>query len=162
MLAFGKVLACSLSIGIGGSGGVFAPSLFIGVTSGMAYGDIMNHVFGAGAGPPALYAVVAMGAVAALMVVLALGPLFLGAYAIDRLTTLFIYVLLATMWNALAGYGGLVSVGQQAFFGIGAYAAIRLSSFGLPVYPALVLGAVFAGAVAYAVSGFALPILKWR
>jgi branched-chain amino acid transport system permease protein len=102
--------------------------------------------------------VVAMGTVAALMVVLALGPLFLGAYAIDRLTTLFIYVLLATMWNALAGYGGLVSVGQQAFFGLGAYAAIRLSSFGLPVYPALVVGAVFAGAVAYAVSGFALRL----
>jgi CIC family chloride channel protein len=63
VLAFGKMLACSMSIGIGGSGGVFAPSLFIGVTSGYAYGDIMNHVFGAAAGPPALYAVVAMGAV---------------------------------------------------------------------------------------------------
>ncbi len=63
VLAFGKILACSMSIGIGGSGGVFAPSLFIGVTSGYAYGDIMNHVFGAAAGPPALYAVVAMGAV---------------------------------------------------------------------------------------------------
>jgi len=62
-LAFGKILACSLSIGIGGSGGIFAPSLFIGVTSGMAYGDIVHHIFGASAGQPALYAVVAMGAV---------------------------------------------------------------------------------------------------
>jgi len=63
ILAFGKILACSLSIGIGGSGGIFAPSLFIGVTSGYAYGDIVHHLFGAGAGQPALYAVVAMGAV---------------------------------------------------------------------------------------------------
>ena len=63
ILAFGKILACSLSIGIGGSGGIFAPSLFIGVTSGYAYGDIVNHLFGAAAGQPALYAVVAMGAV---------------------------------------------------------------------------------------------------
>jgi chloride channel protein, CIC family len=63
VLAFGKILATSLSIGIGGSGGIFAPSLFIGVTLGMAYGDIVNHLFGAGAGQPALYAVVAMGAV---------------------------------------------------------------------------------------------------
>jgi CIC family chloride channel protein len=63
ILAFGKILACSLSIGIGGSGGIFAPSLFIGVTSGYAYGDIAGHIFGAGAGQPALYAVVAMGAV---------------------------------------------------------------------------------------------------
>ncbi|HLH82110.1 MAG TPA: chloride channel protein [Trebonia sp.] len=63
ILAFGKILATSLSIGIGGSGGVFAPSLFIGVMTGYAYGDIVHHVFGAGAGQPALYAVVAMGAV---------------------------------------------------------------------------------------------------
>jgi chloride channel protein, CIC family len=63
VLAFGKMLATSLSIGIGGSGGVFAPSLFIGVTSGYAYGDIAVHLFGASAGQPALYAVVAMGAV---------------------------------------------------------------------------------------------------
>jgi chloride channel protein, CIC family len=63
LLAFGKILATSLSIGIGGSGGIFAPSLFIGVTSGYAYGDIAGHLLGPAAGPPALYAVVAMGAV---------------------------------------------------------------------------------------------------
>jgi CIC family chloride channel protein len=63
LLAFGKIAATSLSIGIGGSGGVFAPSLFIGVTSGYAYGDTAHHIFGAAAGQPALYAVVAMGAV---------------------------------------------------------------------------------------------------
>ena len=63
VLAFGKILATSVSMGIGGSGGIFAPSLFIGVTFGYAYGDIADHLFGAGAGQPALYAVVAMGAV---------------------------------------------------------------------------------------------------
>jgi CIC family chloride channel protein len=63
ILAFGKIAATSLSIGIGGSGGIFAPSLFIGVTSGYAYGDLVHHLFGAAAGQPALYAVVAMGAV---------------------------------------------------------------------------------------------------
>lgn len=63
VLAVGKMLACSLTIGIGGSGGVFAPALFIGVTSGYAYGDIVHHIFGDAAGAPVLYAVVAMGAV---------------------------------------------------------------------------------------------------
>jgi len=63
LLALVKIVATSLSIGIGGSGGVFAPSLFIGVTSGVAFGDVVHHVFGASAGQPALYAVVAMGAV---------------------------------------------------------------------------------------------------
>ncbi len=62
-LAAGKILATSLTLGIGGSGGVFAPSLFIGATSGMAFGEIAGHLFGPGAGQPALYAVVAMGAV---------------------------------------------------------------------------------------------------
>ena len=63
LLAVAKIAATSLTMGIGGSGGVFAPSLFIGVTSGMAFGEIARHLFGTAAGPPALYAVVGMGAV---------------------------------------------------------------------------------------------------
>ncbi|MGH3629983.1 MAG: chloride channel protein, partial [Sciscionella sp.] len=63
ILAVGKMVAASLSIGIGGSGGVFAPSLFVGAMSGMAFGEIVDHLLGPGAGQPALYAVVGMGAV---------------------------------------------------------------------------------------------------
>ncbi|GFG73862.1 chloride channel protein [Mycobacterium botniense] len=63
ILAGGKILACSLTIGIGGSGGVFAPSLFVGATSGMAFGLIVHHLIGPAAGEPALYAIVGMGAV---------------------------------------------------------------------------------------------------
>ena len=42
---------------------MFAPSLFVGATSGMAFGVVAQHRFGPGAGPPAMYATVAMGAV---------------------------------------------------------------------------------------------------
>ena len=63
VLAAGKMVATSLTIGIGGSGGVFAPSLFIGATAGTAFGEIADHLLGPGAGQPALYAAVAMGAV---------------------------------------------------------------------------------------------------
>ncbi len=63
VLAAGKILACSLTLGIGGSGGVFAPSLFVGATSGMAFGLTAQHVLGPAAGQPAMYAAVAMGAV---------------------------------------------------------------------------------------------------
>ena len=63
VLAAGKMIATSLTIGIGGSGGVFAPSLFIGATSGMAFGEIADHLLGPAAGQPALYAAVAMAAV---------------------------------------------------------------------------------------------------
>ena len=63
ILAAGKMLACSLTIGIGGSGGVFAPSLFVGATSGMAFGLVANQLIGAAVGEPALYAIVGMCAV---------------------------------------------------------------------------------------------------
>jgi hypothetical protein len=41
----------------------------------------------------------------ALILILSAGPLFFGAGVIDKLTTLFIYIILAVTWNALAGYG---------------------------------------------------------
>ena len=94
----------------------------------------------------------------AVLIGLAFGPLVLGANAVDELTTLFIYVILAVMWNALAGYGGLVSVGQQAFFGLGAYAAVRLADFGVGLYPALVLGALLVGLVSLPISAFMLRL----
>lgn len=83
---------------------------------------------------------------------LALAPLFLDANAVDRLTTLFIYGILALMWNALAGYGGLVSVGHQAFFGLGAYGAIRLADAGMSVYPALFVAAALVALLSLPVS----------
>jgi branched-chain amino acid transport system permease protein len=98
------------------------------------------------------------GVAIALIVALAAGPLFLGANAIDKLTTLFIYVILAVTWNALAGYGGLVSIGQQAFFGLGAYGAVRLADAGISVYPALVVGALLVGLVALPISSFMLRL----
>jgi branched-chain amino acid transport system permease protein len=102
-----------------------------------------------------------IGSVAAAIVVIALltaGPLLFSPNAIDKLTTLFIYVLLAVTWNALAGYGGLVSIGQQAFFGLGAYAAVRLADAGVGVYPALVLAALLVGLVALPISAFMLRL----
>ena len=63
ILMLGKMLAASLTLSIGGSGGVFAPSLFTGAMAGMAFGIAVHHVFGPSIGPPAMYAVVAMGGV---------------------------------------------------------------------------------------------------
>jgi chloride channel protein, CIC family len=63
ILMAGKILASSLTLWIGGSGGVFAPSLFTGAAAGIAFGTIADHIFGAAAGPPVLYGVVAMGGV---------------------------------------------------------------------------------------------------
>jgi len=58
------------------------------------------------------------------LVVLLVGPAFMPVTMLDKLTVLFIYISLAAMWNALAGYGGMISAGQQAFFGLGGYLAL--------------------------------------
>ena len=63
ILLAGKIFAASLTLWIGGSGGVFAPSLFIGAATGTAFGVIAHNLFGPTVGPPVLYGVVAMGGV---------------------------------------------------------------------------------------------------
>jgi chloride channel protein, CIC family len=62
-LMVGKIAAASLTLSIGGSGGVFAPSLFTGAMGGMAFGWGVAHVFGHIVSSPAVFGVVAMGAV---------------------------------------------------------------------------------------------------
>ena len=49
-------------------------------------------------------------------------PFFAGRAAIQDMFFILTMLVLAQWWNLLAGYGGLVSVGQQAFVGMGAYA----------------------------------------
>jgi branched-chain amino acid transport system permease protein len=100
----------------------------------------------------------AVAAAAIVLVVLAAGPAAFSANAIDKLTTLFIYVILAVAWNALVGFCGLVSIGQQAFFGLGAYAAVRLADSGVSVYPGLFLGAALVGALSLPLSALMLRL----
>ncbi|MAL02174.1 MAG: branched-chain amino acid ABC transporter permease [Alcaligenaceae bacterium] len=63
------------------------------------------------------------------------------------------YFIFAMTWNLLAGYGGMVSIGQQAFFGLGGYAMLILGNFyGVNPFVAIVIGAFVAGLVAIPVS----------
>ena len=63
------------------------------------------------------------------------------------------YFIFAMMWNLLAGYGGMVSIGQQAFFGFGGYVMLVLGNHAsLNPFVAIPLGAVAAGLVAIPVS----------
>jgi len=62
-LLVGKLLATSLTIGIGGSGGVFAPSLFVGAMAGAVFGDVVTSVAPGSTGSLGAYALVGMGAV---------------------------------------------------------------------------------------------------
>jgi CIC family chloride channel protein len=63
VLLLGKMIATSLTIGIGGSGGVFAPSLFIGAMLGAAFGETAHLLFPSVAGPVGVYGLIGMGAV---------------------------------------------------------------------------------------------------
>jgi len=63
------------------------------------------------------------------------------------------------MWNALAGYGGMVSVGQQAFIGFGAYTTIFLTQHGVTPYLAVVIAAL-ASAVLAAVESLLVLSLR--
>jgi branched-chain amino acid transport system permease protein len=63
------------------------------------------------------------------------------------------YVALAQLWNLLAGYAGLVSVGQQAYVGLGAYVLFYLTgSLGTNVYLALLIAGPFACLISIPVS----------
>lgn len=94
------------------------------------------------------------GLIAALFAV----PTLFGPAVVQRLTSLLILVLLAVMWNALAGYAGLVSVGQQAFIGIGAYSTIYLTHHGVGGYLAMGLSALVAGVIAVPTSFLVLRL----
>lgn len=60
-----KILATSITIGSGGSGGILAPSLFMGAMLGEAFGFGVHYLFPQFTAPPGAYAVVGMGAVVA-------------------------------------------------------------------------------------------------
>jgi branched-chain amino acid transport system permease protein len=69
------------------------------------------------------------------------------------------YFIFAMMWNLLAGYGGMVSIGQQAYFGLGGYAMLMLGNLaGVNPFVAIPIAAVAAAAVAVPVSWVAFRL----
>lgn len=64
-LIFFKILATSITLGSGGSGGIFTPSLFLGSMAGFAFGWIAHRYFPGIAASPGAYALVAMGGLVA-------------------------------------------------------------------------------------------------
>ncbi|MFZ0623610.1 MAG: branched-chain amino acid ABC transporter permease [Pseudolabrys sp.] len=59
--------------------------------------------------------------IAIALIVLALAPYWGDRQTLRLLAEIYTFVALASLWNLLAGYAGLVSVGQQAFVGLGGY-----------------------------------------
>lgn len=92
-----------------------------------------------------------VGAIAGIAAMLALATLpRWGSASLMRMLVEFISLLvLAQMWNLLAGYAGLVSIGQQAYIGLGGYALIVLADdLGVNPFVAVFLAGLVAAAFA--------------
>jgi branched-chain amino acid transport system permease protein len=99
---------------------------------------------------------------ATIVVLLLLAPA--APYLVDKgtqgsLVTLFSLIVMATMWNLLAGYGGMLSVGQQAYIGIGAYALVYISdTIGIDPFMAVPIAVVIAGLISFPISYLAFRL----
>jgi branched-chain amino acid transport system permease protein len=96
------------------------------------------------------------------LVVIGIGlilPAFAGRSLIQDMFLILTMLTLAQVWNLLAGYGGLVSVGQQAFVGIGAYAMFAgVILWGWDPVPAILLGGIAALVLAIPTAFFAFRL----
>ena len=91
-------------------------------------------------------------------VALAAAPSWADRANLRLLAEIYAYVALASLWNLLAGYAGLVSVGQQAYVGLGAYILFALAMLG-GVHP---LAAIPLAGVAAAIIAVPVAALIFR
>jgi branched-chain amino acid transport system permease protein len=92
--------------------------------------------------------VLRIGVCGVVVIVLALAPSWATLGQLRNLVELLTLLTLAQMWNLLAGYAGLVSIGQQAYIGIGAYAFYALGDkASVHPYLAVLLAGLIAGAI---------------
>ncbi|HUJ87532.1 MAG TPA: branched-chain amino acid ABC transporter permease [Burkholderiales bacterium] len=77
-------------------------------------------------------------------------PWWAGSASMRLLIEFYCFVIMAQMWNLLAGYGGLVSIGQQGFLGLGGYALFALANHaGLNPFLCVPLAGLLAALVAW-------------
>jgi branched-chain amino acid transport system permease protein len=90
------------------------------------------------------------GVLALILIAVLIATPWWGSTATLRLIgEMMVYVALASLWNLLAGYTGLVSVGQQAYVGFGTYVVVASSVlFGVHPYIAILMAGVLAVLVA--------------
>jgi branched-chain amino acid transport system permease protein len=96
---------------------------------------------------------------AAALVVLVLVPWWASEAQARDLVEFFTLLALAQMWNLLAGYSGLVSIGQQAFVGIGAYSLYALGDrAGVHPFVAVALAGLVAAAISLPTAALAFRL----
>jgi branched-chain amino acid transport system permease protein len=94
-----------------------------------------------------------------LLVLLLLIPAVLGVYVVGVMTDMFITLIAVYGLYVTVGMAGQINVAQSAFVGVGAFAAAKLSGYGLPVFVVVPLAALITGTVAVV---FALPAARLK
>jgi len=93
------------------------------------------------------------GLFALMLVALVLAPYWAERQRLRLLAEIYAYVALASAWNLLAGYAGLVSIGQQAYVGLGGYLLFALTMLmGVPALWSIPLVGLVAAAVSIPVA----------
>ena len=90
----------------------------------------------------------------------AVAPLAISGYWLRLITFIFMWIGLAGSLNLLTGYTGYLDFGHVAFFGIGAYTTgVLMVKLGMPFFPAMFIGAIFASILALLVG---IPTMRLR
>ena len=97
---------------------------------------------------------------AAIVVLLIALPLWATQGMVNVFLLIMLYMAVGEMWNLLAGYAGLVSLGQQIFIGLGGYSlAVFTEVYHLNFLLAIFIGGVVSGVFALVISQ---PIFKMK
>jgi branched-chain amino acid transport system permease protein len=95
----------------------------------------------------------------ALLYILALTGVF-SSNAMRVLLTIALYCSLGTMWNLMAGYTGMISLGQQSFIGIAGYSlTVMTATYGLSYWAGIAAGGILSAILAFFL---ALLLFKMR
>ena len=96
-----------------------------------------------------------IGILGLLFLTLATVPIWGSDYLVLFCLLFCLYLALSQMWNLLAGYSGLISLGQQAFIGLGGYTmAVMTNYYGIPIWASVLLGGLFSALLALIMSLF--------
>jgi branched-chain amino acid transport system permease protein len=84
-------------------------------------------------------------------------PVFVSKFWLYLITFMIIHAMYAVSFNLIMGYGGMISFGHAAFFGIGAYSVALLSvKASLPFWLVLIAAPIFGGLLALMIGFFCL------
>jgi branched-chain amino acid transport system permease protein len=87
-------------------------------------------------------------------------PMLASRYVVNVVLLIFLHAALASMWNLLAGYSGMVSLGQQMFVGLGGYTMAVLSLYyGVPISLAVLSGGMLSVILALLIS---MPVFRMK